>query len=81
MLMSKITVSAVLTVLRLVLHFLGKSVNLIYTIIDLCDDAHLNASAPRPEWLSILSSAINSIEDVISHCSSIEDNLSLSDSN
>lgn len=73
--MSKITINAVLTVLRLALSFLGKVVRLIYTIIDLVDDGVINQSAPRPDWVAILASAINSIEDVMSHFSGIEDSL------
>lgn len=75
--MSKITISAVLTVLRLLISFLGKSVRLIYTIIDLVDDGCRNNSAELPEWLSVLSSAINTVEDVITHLSTVEDELLL----
>lgn len=75
--MSKITISAVLTVLRLVIAFLGKAVRLVYTIIDLVDDGCLNASVERPEWYSHLVAAINTIEDVCSHLSLIEDNLTI----
>lgn len=75
--MSKITISAVLTVLRLCVSFLGKAVNLIFTIIDLVDDGCRNGSVDSPEWIKILATAIDSIQNVISHCSGIEDELTL----
>lgn len=73
--MSKITINAVLTVLRLVISLVGKCCRLIYTIIDLVDDGCLNASAPRPEWLTVLPSAINTLESLLSHLSSVEDDV------
>lgn len=75
--MSKITISAVLTILRLALTFLAKSVNLIYTIIDLVDDGCRNNSVEQPEWVKILATAIDSIQNVVAHFSGIEDELTL----
>ena len=76
--MSKITISAVLVVLRLSISFLAKVVRLIYTIIDLVDDGVVNQSAERPEWMQLLASAISNVEDIIGHFTSIEDELTLS---
>lgn len=73
--MSKITINAVLTVLRLVISLTTKIVRLIYSIIDLVDDGCINASAPRPEWMSVLCSAINTIESVGAHLISVEDDI------
>lgn len=73
--MSKITINAVLTVLRLVISLTTKVVRLIYSIIDLVDDGCINASAPRPEWMQVLVSAINTIESVGSHLTVVEDEI------
>lgn len=71
--MSKITVNAVLTVLRLVITLLTKAVRLIYTIIDLVDDGCINASAPRPDWIVVLSTALDNIQGVLGHLGGVED--------
>lgn len=71
--MSKITISAVLTVLRLIISLLLKVVRLGYSIVDLVDDGCLNNSVERPQWLSTVISAINSAEDVLSHLNAVED--------
>lgn len=73
--MSKITINAVLTVLRLVVAFLGKCVRLLYTVIDLVDDGCINSSVSRPDWVVTLASVINTLESLQIHTSSIEDDL------
>lgn len=73
--MPKITLSAVLLLLRLIIGFLVKAVRLGYSIVDLVDDGVLNNSANRPEWYDHIVQAIGALEDVTSHLSNIEDNL------
>lgn len=78
--MSKITITAVLTCLRLAMSFVEKVIRLIYSVIDLVDDGVINYSAPRPDWMSVLAAAINSLEVVLSHLSSVTDEVSLDNS-
>lgn len=73
--MSKITINAVLTVLRLVVAFLGKCVRLLYTVIDLVDDGCINASVSRPDWVITLASVIDTLESLQVHASNIEDDV------
>lgn len=75
--MSKITLSAILTILRLVLVLGEKVVRSVYTIIDLVDDGVQNASAPRPEWYDVLLRSINSLELVFSDLSGIPDSVTI----
>lgn len=70
--MSKITISAVLTLLRFVMAVIAKSIRVIYAIIDLVDDGCLNNSAPRPSWMSVLSQVLVSLQSVGNSLSSIE---------
>lgn len=71
--MSKITVNAVLTVLRLVVSLTGKCIRLLYSIADLVDDGCINASVSRPDWMITLKSAISTLETLLGHFSSVED--------
>lgn len=71
--MSKITVNAVLTVLRLVISLTTKCIRLIYSIMDLVDDGCINASVTRPDWMITLCSALSSFESLTSHLSAVED--------
>ena len=71
--MSKITVNAVLTVLRLVVALVTKCIRLLYSISDLVDDGCINASVPRPDWMVTLSSVLSTFENMYSHLSSVED--------
>lgn len=75
--MSKITLSAVLTLLRLVIVLLNKGVRLVYSIIDLCDDGIINQSADKPNWYDKAVSVIGSLEECTSNLSSIEDEIIL----
>lgn len=71
--MSKITVNAVLTVLRLVVSLTSKCIRLLYSIADLVDDGCLNASVSRPDWMLTLRSALSTFETMLGHLSSVED--------
>ena len=73
--MSKITINAVLTLLRLVITIIAKSIRVIYAITDLVDDGCINNSAPRPNWMAVLSQALISLQSVGSQLSSIEDDV------
>lgn len=73
--MSKITINAVLTLLRLVIAIVGKAIRVIYAISDLVDDGCINASAPRPEWMSVLSQALVSLQSLGSSLTSIEEDV------
>lgn len=76
--MSKITLSAVLTLIRLAIVLLGKGCRLVYSIIDLCDDGVVNQSAERPEWYQNAIRVISLLEDASSSLSGIEDSINLS---
>lgn len=75
--MSKITLSAICTLIRLAVVLFGKGVRLVYAIIDLCDDGIVNQSADKPTWYEKAISIINSIEIAISDLSAIEDDIVL----
>lgn len=79
--MSKITINAVLTVLRLLGAFVGKCIRLAYAICDLVDDGCINASVSRPDWMITLGSVLNTLENLSCHVGTIEDEVykSLSD--
>lgn len=70
--MSKITISAILAVLRLVLTSISKAVRLVYSIIDLCDDGCINNSVARPDWVCSLIVVINSLESIGSEVTRVE---------
>lgn len=75
--MSKITLSAVLTLLRLVICTINKGVRLVYSIVDLCDDGILNQSAEKPAWYDRACSVINALEESAHTLSIIEDEIVL----
>ena len=71
--MSKITINAVLTVLRLVMFSITKACRLIYAIMDLVDDGCINASVPRPDWMIVLTRALESMQTISTDLSRVED--------
>lgn len=71
--MSKITVNAVLTVIRLLASLLSKCIRLGYAVCDLVDDGCINASVPRPDWVVAVNSLISTLENLACHTSQIED--------
>lgn len=73
--MSKITISAVLTVLRLAIGLTQKIIRLIYVVMDLVDDGCVNASVVRPDWMQFLVSALNTFESLGAELSSVEDSV------
>lgn len=77
--MSKVTISAILAVLRLVLNLISKAVRLVYSIIDLCDDGCINNSVPRPDWVSSLLAVIDTLESVGSEMVSVESKITSND--
>lgn len=70
--MSKITVNAVLTVLRLVIVLVNKCIRLGYSIADLVDDGCINASVARPEWMITLQSFLTTFENLRIDLSKLE---------
>lgn len=74
--MSKITVNAVLTVLRLAVGLTAKVIRLLYTICDLVDDGCLNASVSRPDWLITLKTVLSSLESLNGHLCGVESEVS-----
>lgn len=75
--MSKITLSAILTLIRLAIVLLSKGVRLVYSIMDLVDDGIINQSADKPVWYEHLLRIISLLEDASSSLSSIEDEIVL----
>lgn len=75
--MSKITLSAICTLIRLAVVLLGKGIRLVYSIIDLCDDGIVNQSADKPTWYDKVVSIIGALEDALSSLSSVEDEIIL----
>lgn len=75
--MSKITLQAVLTLIRLAIVLLSKGVRLVYSVIDLCDDGIINQSAEKPSWYEHAVRVISLLEDASASLSSIEDNIVL----
>lgn len=75
--MSKITLSAVLTLLRLIICTMGKAVRLVYSVIDLCDDGIINHSAEKPAWYDRVVSVLSSLEESAFTLRSIEDEIVL----
>lgn len=75
--MSKITLQAVLTLIRLAIVLLSKGVRLVYSVIDLCDDGIINQSAERPSWYEHVVRVISLLEDATSSLSGIEDSIIL----
>lgn len=75
--MSKITLEAILTLLRLAIVVSSKAARLIYTVVDLCDDGIINQSAEKPAWYEHLVRIIRLLEDATSSISNIEDEIVL----
>lgn len=73
--MSKITISAILAVLRLAISAVQKVIRLIYTIIDFVDDGVVNQSVERPDWVVSLASAITSLEEILANFDVVENDL------
>lgn len=76
--MPKITLNAVLTLLRFALNLIPKVARTIYLIIDLCDDGCINASVQRPVWIAELQKAIDSLTAVGSDLQQLESELNQS---
>lgn len=74
--MSKFTLNAALALLRFALNLIPKVIRIIYAVIDLIDDGCLNASVPRPQWMTALSSAIDALTAVGSELTSVEGQIS-----
>lgn len=74
--MSKITINAVFTVVRLVISFMAKCIRLLYAISDLVDDGCVNASVTRPDWMVSISSVLANLESLIGHMRVVEENIS-----
>lgn len=75
--MSKITLQAVLALIRLAIVLLSKGVRLVYSVIDLCDDGIINQSAERPSWYERVVRVVSLLEDATSSLSGIEDSITL----
>lgn len=75
--MSKITFSAILTLIRLAIVLLNKGSRLIYSVVDLCDDGIINQSVQKPDWYDHVVRIIGLLEDAISSLSKLEDNLTI----
>lgn len=75
--MSKVTLSAVLTLIRLAIVLLSKGIRLVYSVIDLCDDGMVNQSAEKPAWYDHAIRVISLLEESTSSLSSIEDDIVL----
>lgn len=75
--MPKITVSAILTLIRLAIVLLSKGARLIYSVIDLCDDGIINQSYEKPDWYQHVIRVLTLLEDATASLSNLEDNLTL----
>lgn len=75
--MPKITISAILTLIRLSIVLLSKGSRLIYSVLDLCDDGIINQSYDKPEWYQHVIRVLALLEDATSSLSNLEDNLTL----
>ena len=71
--MSKITINAVLTVLRLVIFSITKASRLIYAIMDLVDDGCINESVTRPDWMIVLTRALESLQSISTDLNRVQD--------
>lgn len=74
--MSKITISTVLTIIRIVLTLGEKLVRLIYTIIDICDDGIVNFSFDKPAWYDSLVRVIGNIQESLRDICDVSNELS-----
>ena len=77
--MPKITISAILVLIRLAIGLISKGIRLVYSVLDLCDDGVLNNSVERPAWYEHLVRVLSLLEDAVSSLSNLEDNLTLSE--
>lgn len=77
--MSKITLSAILTLIRLAIVVISKGARLIYSIVDLCDDGIINQSAEKPSWYEKACEIIGTLENATQSLSSIEDEIKFFD--
>ncbi len=75
--MSQITISAILTLLRVIFTLGEKIVRLVYCIVDLVDDGMINDSAPRPEWMDVFPRVIQNFEDALHDLSTVSHSLTL----
>lgn len=75
--MSQITLSAILTLIRLAIVLLSKGARLVYSVVDLCDDGIINQSYEKPAWYAHIIRVITLLEDATSSLSNLEDNLTL----
>lgn len=75
--MSKVTISAILTIIRVVLTLGEKIVRLIYSVLDVVDDGVINNSVPKPEWYEKVVSAISNIEFALRSIGDVADAISL----
>lgn len=75
--MPKITISAILTLIRLAIVLLSKGSRLVYSVIDLCDDGIINQSYEKPAWYEHLTRIIMLLDDATSSLSNLEDNLTI----
>lgn len=75
--MSKITLSAILTLIRLAIVLLNKGSRLIYSILDLCDDGIINQSYERPAWYEHVVRVLSLLDDATSSLSNLEDSMTL----
>lgn len=74
--MSKITLSTILTLVRIILSFGEKVVRLIYSIVDICDDGIINGSVDKPAWYDQLIRIINNIEMSFRELGEVSDEIS-----
>lgn len=75
--MSKITISAILTIIRIALSLGEKLVRAIYMVLDIVDDGIVNNSVQKPDWYERVVSAISNIEFALRSVSGVADSLSL----
>lgn len=73
--MPKVTISAILTIIRIVLSLLLKVARMSYSVLDLLDDGIINQSAEKPAWYQSVVSFISQIENATSSLSMIEDEI------
>lgn len=73
--MSKFTINAVLSVLRVLIGVLSRASRLIYAILDLVDDGCLNASCNRPQWYQTFMTAISSVDELLINLGAVSNEL------
>lgn len=75
--MPKLTISAILTLIRLAIVLLSKGSRLVYSVLDLCDDGIINQSYEKPQWYEHIVRVLALLEDATSSLSNLEDNLTI----